>query len=373
MSRLAPCLVLVISAACAAPPERPPRAAVFLPYRAERVTAVATPEPELESTVAVEAEVEPSSPSASEPEPTGRSRRFEVESPALTRAFGRPRTVGAEVVLPEAGVSDTTPSVVYHVPDLGEDPVHVAERLARIGVPAGLVLVVLDPRGIRPHHLFLDSVNEGPNGEALVTDLIPVLERHLFAGAWAERRFLTGSGLGGASVIRLQLDYAHAFDAVYAFDPDPLDMRSFYGLNLPRVADEGPSAGAIAALRLPRVAARLACLESALGARGDDGIPQPLIARHGSAIQADVVAAFGRRDSARFVRERGRSVAARLDRKIHAVARRGDPLGRDESLRSFADELSAAGLTFGIRIPDDYDFTAAITGAWSAMLAAPRP
>ncbi len=305
------------------------------------------------------------------------SRRFEIESAALTRAFGRPRTIGAEVVLPEGFRPDENLAIDYHVPDLDEDPVDVAERLATIAGRPRLLLVVLDPRGIQGHHAFVDSVNEGPHGEALVTDLIPVLEQHLFGGSVARRRFLTGVGLGGWTVIRLQIEYSHAFDAAFAFDPEPLDMHSFYGCDLVATArgQENRLAPArrLQGLRGGRLAGRLASFESALGARGDDGKPMPLFRGSDGEFDPDVVAGFVRRGPAEILRERGAALAPKLVGKLHALAHRDDPYGRDASMRSFAAMLDALHVPGVFRTVDGLDFDAAMLGAWNAVLAPAKP
>lgn len=293
-----------------------------------------------------------------------KSRRFEIESAALTRAFGRPRTVGAEVVLPEGFRPSEDLAIAYHVPDVGEDPARLAEHLASLAGMPRLVLVVLDPRGIYGHHAFVDSVNEGPHGEALVTDLVPVLEQHLFGGNGARRRFVTGVGLGGWSAIRLQLEYRHAFDAVYAIDPEPLDARCFYGADLTAL-DASPR---LKGFRDGRVADRIASFESAIGARGSDGRPLSLLARGGASIDRDAAAAFVQRDPASYVRQRGEAIASRLEGKIHAVAREGDPYGRDVALRSFQAALEEARVPSVIRVLDSYDFDTVIVAAWTAML-----
>lgn len=310
------------------------------------------------------------------PSPTSRSRRFEIESAALTRAFGRPRTVGADVLLPVGFRPDAELAIAYHVPDLGDDPARLAEHLADLDLPDGLVVVVLDPRGIHGHHLFTDSVNEGPHGEALVTDLIPVLEQHLFAGGSPRRRCVVGVGLGGWTAIHLQVDYPHAFDAAFAVEPDPLDLRAFYGADLSSseaTAKNGAPARRLRVLRDEGLAGRLTSFESALGARGDDGLPLALFSGAGGNVDAAVIAGFARRDPATIVRERGKTLAPRLGGKIYAAARSGDGLGRDVSLRSFAVELETAGIRSSIRTPDVLDVDQSVVGAWAAMLLPPRP
>ncbi len=354
---------LLVFAACSARSNSATRSTIALPWNGVEPVPVETDNVPSDEPKAVS-----SLPS--------RSRRFEIESAALSRAFGRPRTVGAEVVLPAGFRPDTELVIAYHVPDLGEDPARVAERLFDLDVPAGLVIVVLDPRGIHGHHLFTDSVNEGPHGEALVTDLIPVLEQHLLSGKSPRRRCVVGVGLGGWTAIHLQVEYPHAFDTVFAVEPDSLDLHNFYGADLSSADSGGKRSSASRRLRLLRdggLAARLASFESALGARGNDGLPLPLFAGGGSDVEADVIAGFTRRDPATIVRERGKTLAPRLERKIHAAARSGDRWGRDVALRSFAMELERAGIQSSIRIPDRLDIDESIVGAWAASLAPPRP
>jgi len=339
------------------------RAAIALPWRG----------PE---NVPIEGIVAPVDETLGLPSPGARSRRFEIESAALTRAFGRPRTVGADVVLPVGFRPDADLAIAYHVPDLGEDPARLAEHLADLDVPDGLVVVVLDPRGIHGHHLFTDSVNEGPHGEALVTDLIPVLEQHLFAGGSPRRRCVVGVGLGGWTAIHLQVDYPHAFDAAFAVDPDPLDLRTFYGADLssPEAAVKNSSSTRrLRFLREEELAGRLASFESALGARGDDGLPLTLFSGAGGNVDAAVVVGFARRDPATILRERGKTLAPRLGGKIYAAALLDDELGRDVALRSFGAELETAGIRSSIRTPDVLDVDQSIVGAWAAMLVPPRP
>lgn len=354
--RIAPVLVVCL-ASCSTLAPTATRRAVAL--------SASTPTPHVEDAIVA-------APGDAPVERGARSRRFEIESAALTRAFGRPRSVGAEVILPEGFGAGDDVAIAYYVPDLGEDPAELAERFAGYPNLPQLVIVVLDPRGIHGHHAFVDSVNEGPHGEALVTDLLPVLEQHLFGGTSPRRRFLGGTGLGGWSAIRLQIEYCHAFDAVYAFDPEPLDVRCFYGADLTQTTADPRAAQRLQNRRESGVGARLACLESASGARGDDGAPLPLVARDGR-LDADVVAAFTRRDPATHVRARGATIAPRLTGKIHAIARAGDLLGRDVALRSFASALDGAGIQATIRTPDDFDLDAAIVGAWASMVQLAQP
>lgn len=221
-------------------------------------------------------------------------------------------------------------------------------------------------------------MNEGPQGEALVTDLIPKLERELYGGQSTARRFVSGRGMGGWSAVRLQIEYPHAFDAAYAVEPDPLDMRSFYGADLAVAKnfyrDSRGEPVRVGGRRLAsrcedELARRIASFESALGPRNDDGLPMPLFVRESGDLKRDVVAAFVRQDPAGRIRERGTSLAPRLVGKIHAIARLDDPFGRDRSLREFQQELMVAGIDSTVRTPQDFDAEAILMATWNTMAA----
>ncbi len=313
--------------------------------------------------------------------------RFEALSPALSRFFGRPAAMDAWLALPPAFRPEERMPVCYHLPDLGEDPLALCAAQAAYMRDSGdaprIVLVVLDPRGIHGHHLFADSVNEGPRGEALLADLIPQLERSLLAQGTPPYRFISGRGLGAWGAVRLQVTSAHAFDGCWAIEPDPLDMRRFYGSDLEsaeslyRTRDGEP-----ARLTGRRVAylvdeadldARLEGFETALGPRGDDGRPMQLIDRRTGALQRLVVDSFRRADPGALLIRRGSVLQPRLDGKLNLFAGDGDCYGRDESLRLFGLELQRLLVRALVRIRPEIEGEPELRAAWREMAARPLP
>src|SRR5512142_2146449 len=79
---------------------------------------------------------------------------------------------------------------------------------------------------------FADSLNNGPWGRALTTELIPALEKQYRMDAKPQGRFLTGHSSGGWSTLWLQVSYPEAFNGTWSSAPDPVDFRSFTGVNL---------------------------------------------------------------------------------------------------------------------------------------------
>jgi hypothetical protein len=94
--------------------------------------------------------------------------------------------------------------------------------------------VTLDPSCPLGHHAFADSANNGPVGEALVTELIPELDRQFRTISAPTARFLTGHSSGGWSSLWLQVTYPDTFGGTWSTSPDPVDFRDFQRINLYR-------------------------------------------------------------------------------------------------------------------------------------------
>ena len=97
-----------------------------------------------------------------------------------------------------------------------------------------MIYVLLDESLSTGTHEFVDSVNNGPWGTALVTELIPYLESKYRMDARPEGRFVTGHSSGGWAALWLQIAYPDFFGGAWSTSPDPVDFRSFTG---PDIAD----------------------------------------------------------------------------------------------------------------------------------------
>ncbi|MSR31506.1 MAG: enterochelin esterase [Gemmataceae bacterium] len=164
-------------------------------------------------------------------------RLVEIESKLLSAFHGRPVKLRAGVALPAgyAAAKDQQFPAVYEIPGFG------GNHFAALRIPAmgktkldgvEVIQVVLDPDCPTGHHVFADSDNNGPYGEALVTELIPQLEKQfrLIPQSWA--RLVTGHSSGGWSSLWLQVKYPDTFGGVWSTAPDPVDFRDFQIINL---------------------------------------------------------------------------------------------------------------------------------------------
>src|SRR5262249_19834770 len=162
----------------------------------------------------------------------------ELESPVLSKFWGRAIMMQAGVGLPPSFPKDPRkryPSV-YHVHEFGGD--HAAawrqgNRLVKAmadGKQMEMVHVFLNGRCPTGHHEFADSINNGPWGRALTQEFIPYLEKKYRLISWPYARFLTGHSSGGWSTLWLQITYPDYFGGTWSTSPDPVDLHSFTGL-----------------------------------------------------------------------------------------------------------------------------------------------
>src|SRR5262249_7109874 len=94
--------------------------------------------------------------------------------------------------------------------------------------------VVLDPSCRLGHHVFADSENNGPCGQALIEELIPHIEKEYRGLGLPVGRFVTGHSSGGWSSLWLQVTYPDFFGGVWSTAPDPVDFRDFQRIDLTR-------------------------------------------------------------------------------------------------------------------------------------------
>jgi hypothetical protein len=159
----------------------------------------------------------------------------EIKAPsALLSAFHhQPFTLNAAVRLPKEYFTQPTRKfpVLFTVFGYGGD----YHRYAGNNTPASpidttaFIIVYLDGNCALGHSVYANSDNNGPWGDALTTEFIPLLEKtYRCDGA----RLLTGHSSGGWTVLWLQTHYPKVFDGCWSSSPDPVDFRSFQKVDL---------------------------------------------------------------------------------------------------------------------------------------------
>ncbi|MGH9433211.1 MAG: alpha/beta hydrolase-fold protein [Terriglobia bacterium] len=201
-------------------------------------------------------------PPVKAPADTAWVKHVKIQSTLLTQFWGRPMYLGATVLLPKG--YDSHPNVHYPVVyDQGhfglrppfffsvEKPKNqndaFLKRLRSYGYEQGwefaahwasddfprmMVVTFQHPTPFFDDSYAVNSVNNGPYGDALITELIPYLESHFRMIRKPYARLLTGGSTGGWESVALQLYHPDFFGGTWTFWPDPIDFRNYGIVNI---------------------------------------------------------------------------------------------------------------------------------------------
>jgi len=300
------------------------------------------------------------------------------ESPSLTKFWGRPINMRAGVVLPPSYSKSKTQRypTVYVVHGYGGN--HEAAwrrgpdqiRKMAEGKTPEMIYVYLDASFSLGHHVFADSANNGPWGQALTEELIPYLEKQFRMDAVPRGRLLTGHSSGGWSTFWLQVNYPAVFGGTWSTSPDPVDFHNFTGPDLARNPPQNfhrSPEGTLYNLvrfrgreimtmedyaRLERVqgnyGGQMASFEAVFSPRGPDGQPMPLFDRDTGRIDPFVQKSWERYDISRLLRTNWPRLGPKLQGKIHIIVGTQDTFHLEAGvylLRQMLKDLGAVGET----------------------------
>jgi hypothetical protein len=294
-------------------------------------------------------------------------------SPALSSFWGRPIHMRAWVLLPPSYAShpNLRYPTVYFTHGFGGTLQGIRARFAPVlydrmkqGHMPEMIWVLLDESSPTGTHEFADSVNNGPWGKALTTELIPKLETEYRMDARVTGRFLQGHSSGGWATLWLQTHYPKIFGGTWSTSPDPSDFHFFSTIdlyaphaNMYRAPDGTPTP--ILRMHGQPLATfqQLAGLESVLGdyggqvasfewvfsPRGADGRPMQLFNR----VTGDIdpaVADYWRThyDIVQYLERNWKTNGVYLKGKIHLTVGTDDTFyldGAAHSLQSTLDRL----------------------------------
>ena len=160
-------------------------------------------------------------------------KELKAPSSLLTQFQGKSMTVDAAIILPKEYYKNPTRKfpVLFNVSGYGGD----YHRYSGDTIPSpkvdttAVIKVYLDGNCALGHSVYANSANNGPWGDALITEFIPLLEKNYRCNG---ARLLTGHSSGGWTVLWLQTEYPKEFIACWSSSPDPVDFRSFQKINL---------------------------------------------------------------------------------------------------------------------------------------------
>jgi len=340
-------------------------------------------------------------------EDTARVRWVEMVSPRLSEFHGREVTMKAGVLLPP-GFDQRTDErfpVVYMVTGFGGDHTFV-RSLEQSGLTAsatGLeaIWVVPDASCFRGHSVFANSANNGPWGDALVYDLIPMIEEE-YRGAGAEHRYTTGVSSGGWSSLWLQLAYPEEFAGCWSHVPDPVELHAFQtvdvygGDNMYEYEDgsERPIArrnGEVMITARDFVAretvlgpgGQIHSFEAVWSPRMEDGTPRLLFDRETGELDPVTAESWKPYDIALKVREEWDAIGPKLGGKVHVYGGSEDNFYLELAVPALQEAFAEVGSDAVVEIIEGMphtlhrdghrDMLATIAERWSGKKAEPEP
>ncbi len=195
------------------------------------------------------------------PKDTEWVKHIKIQSDLLTKFWGRPIYLGATVLLPKD--YDSHPSVSYPVLyeqghfNLGAPmrfstegdplPEPAMKRLSEYNLESGyqfyqawnsadfprlLIVTFQHPTPYFDDSYAVNSANNGPYGDAIMTELIPYLETHFRIIRKPYARVLSGGSTGGWESLALQLYHPDFFGGTWTLYPDPISFEHYQLVNI---------------------------------------------------------------------------------------------------------------------------------------------
>ena len=175
-------------------------------------------------------------------------KRFKIESPTLTRFWGRPMYLGATVLLPRDYDQTTLAYPVLYeqghfslAAPLGFAPEgggrggrgqELYREWIKDDFPRMIVVTLQHPNPYFDDSYAVNSVNVGPYGDAIHQELIPEIEKRfrIIRQPWA--RLLSGGSTGGWEALALQVFHPEFYGGAWAYCPDSVDFSDVEGINI---------------------------------------------------------------------------------------------------------------------------------------------
>jgi putative esterase len=167
-------------------------------------------------------------------------KRIKIQSPLLTKFWGRPIHLGATVLLPRDYHTSTTKYPILYrqghfslAPPLGfQEGSDLHNAWIADNFPRMIVVTLQHPTPYFDDSYGVNSVNVGPYGDAIMQELIPEIERRfrVIGEPWA--RITDGGSTGGWISLAHQLFYPDFYGGVWSYCPDSVAFSDVEGINV---------------------------------------------------------------------------------------------------------------------------------------------
>jgi hypothetical protein len=196
-------------------------------------------------------------PAAPQPVDSQWVKHVRIQSKMLTAFWGQPIYVHATVLLPKG--YDEHPDARYPTiftmghsvpfsfnpdPERGrrggginpttglESGYDFYESWISDGFPRVIAISFEQQTPYFPDSYSINSVNNGPYGDAMTQEVIPYLEAHFRMIPKPYARIVEGASTGGWQTLGLQLHYPDFFGGAWDLQPDPIDFRHYQLVNI---------------------------------------------------------------------------------------------------------------------------------------------
>jgi S-formylglutathione hydrolase FrmB len=294
-------------------------------------------------------------------------KELKAPSALLTSFHGKPMTVDAAVILPKEYYTEPNRKfpVLFTVSGYGGD-YHGYSESKKPSVALDSIAVIevfLDGNCALGHSVYANSDNNGPWGDALTKEFIPLLEKNYRANG---ARLLTGHSSGGWTVLWLQTQYPKVFDACWSSAPDPVDFRAFQKINIyedknmyyaadgsqflvATVAGFFPWASAKMAYQMENVVYRgeqMRSFDAVFSGKGTNGLPENICNSTTGDIDAKVVEHWKKYDIALNLKNNWNLLKPDLNDKIRVTIGTRDNFLLNYAVMSLEKQMAALGSNF---------------------------
>ncbi len=325
---------------------------------------------------------------------TDRVKLVDIDSRLLSKFHGKPIKLRAGVVLPASFAAEPKRRypVIYEIPGFGGDHFGAFAAAARNATDVAgveMIHVVLDPSCRTGHHVFADSENNGPCGQALIEELIPAIEAKFRGLGVPASRFLTGHSSGGWSSLWLQVTYPDFFGGVWSTAPDPVDFRDFQRIDLYAPQVNMFTDGKGARRPIARLAGKpalyyqsfsdmevvmgrggqLASFEAVFSPKGPGGRPRQLWDRKSGAVDPKIAEGWRRYDIRLILEQNWPKLEPKLAGKLHVYMGAEDTFYLEGATRLLGESLQRPGSDAVVEIVPGRDHSTLMDAAMRARIA----
>ena len=339
-----------------------------------------------------------------DPKDTPYIRHIKIRSELLTKFWGRPMFLSANILVPEgfdahpdahfplAILEDhfnrdfegfrTTPPDPNLKPDYSErfhlsgynkiqqeEAYKFYQQWTGPNFPRILVVQINHANPYYDDSYAVNSANLGPYGDAIETELIPAIEKQ-FRGigqGWA--RFVYGGSTGGWEALAVQVFYPDHYNGAFAACPDPVDFRAYTNINLyadknaffvegPHIKVAQPSTRdylghtfittqksnqyELALGSHARSGEQFDIWQAVYGPVGKDGYPQPIFNKETGEIDPAVAAYWKEHsDLSAILQKQWATLGPKLQGKIHVYVGSADTYFLNDAVYYLEDVLHA--------------------------------